>query len=93
MKLKLVATALFALTATANLAGANDTIAAWQEAGYVMEEVIVTAPRVAVQPMLAWQEPGYVMEEVIATAARGERPQTRARMRVRMRQMRFAGIR
>ena len=52
---------------TATVSSANAAMPAWQEPGFVMEEVVVTAiVRKAV--LSAWQEPGFVMEEVVATA-------------------------
>ena len=59
-------TALFSLS-TASASSATEVVPAWQEPGFVMEEVVVTATiETAVLP--AWQQPGYVMEEVVATA-------------------------
>ena len=59
---------------------------AWQEPGFVMEEVVATAPLPANSQALAWQEPGFVMEEVVATANRGEvLASVKARMPSRLR--------
>ncbi len=80
MKPNAIAAVLVALAGTMNLAVADSTDPAWQETGFVMEEVIVTAPR-AIAATLAWQEPGYVMEEVVTTASRAEAMQTQARVR------------
>lgn len=66
MSARIIAT-LIGFAAIATNARAEQT-PAWQEPGYVMEEVVVTAraPEPPVTP--AWQEPGYVMEEVVVTA-------------------------
>ena len=63
-----VSIALLAITATAT--HASDSSPAWQTPGYVMEEVVVTAP--AIRALPAWQTPGYIMEEVVVTASRSE---------------------
>ena len=50
----------------------------WQQPGYVMDVIIVTAPRPALPTVtaeaatLAWQEPDYVTEVVIVQASRAE---------------------
>jgi hypothetical protein len=49
----------------AGQAAADGATPAWQEPGYVMDEVVVSAPRI----VPAWQEPGFVMEEVVVTAS------------------------
>ena len=80
-------TALFTLS-TASVISANEVVPAWQEPGFVMEEIVVTASiEQAVVP--AWQEPGFVMEEVIVTAtaedvadARQHKLQRHARLQV-----------
>lgn len=80
--------AIAALGAAFLLAGrmatADEVTPAWQAPGYVMEEVVVTAPAQSTE--LAWQQPGFVMEEVVATASRSdivaaleERPMLRRR--------------
>lgn len=61
-------------------ARAEDTVAelAWQQPGYVMEVVVVTAPRPKAPVVearnfdatLAWQQPGYVEEVVVVRASR-----------------------
>jgi len=56
-------TALFSLSTTS----ATEVVPAWQEPGFVMEEIIVTASIDKVV-LAAWQEAGFVMEEVVATA-------------------------
>ena len=53
--------AIFALS-TATASSATEVVPAWQEPGFVMEEIVVTA----VIP--AWQGAGFVMEEVVVTA-------------------------
>lgn len=80
-------TTLLALS-TATVTSATEVVPAWQEPGFVMEEIVVTA-RIAQAVAPAWQEPGFVMEEVIVTAtaedvaeARQKRLQRRARLHV-----------
>ena len=74
MKTRLIAalTALGLVAALASTARADTSAGtlAWQEPGYVMEVVMVSAPRSATVP--AYAEPGYVMEVVVVTASRGE---------------------
>lgn len=89
MKTRLIATlTAFALAALAGTsAGAEDSgvTLEWQQPGYVMDVIVVTAQRPqtasAVEETdavttesgaLAWQQPGYVTEVVIATASRSE---------------------
>lgn len=91
MKLKTTAVALFATLTTAGLAAASE-VPAWQEPGFVMEEVVATAPRVKESPTLAWQEPGYVMEEVVATASRSEAIRTVAANRSEARSRRARSL-
>ena len=59
-------TALFSLS-TASASSTTEVVPAWQEPGFVMEEVVVTAV-IGQAALPAWQESGFVMEEVIATA-------------------------
>ncbi len=72
MKSKVITATCLTLLATAHVATAAGAVPAWQEPGFVMEEVIATAPRVTETATPAWQEPGYVMEEVVVTAPRSE---------------------
>jgi len=74
--------AIFALS-TATASSATEVVPAWQEPGFVMEEIVVTAVRPA------WQHAGFIMEEVVVTAtaedvanAWRERLHRRARMLV-----------
>lgn len=63
----LVAMTAFLTLSTAAASSATVVVPAWQEPGFVMEEVVATA--IAGKVVLpAWQEPGFVMEEVVATA-------------------------
>lgn len=90
MKSKIIAASFVTLLGFANLAAANSNVPAWQEPGFVMEEVVATAPRVADAPALAWQEPGYVMEEVVATAQQIEIPEAQVRTRSHLPRYRLA---
>lgn len=62
---------------SARAGDAGDELA-WQQPGYVMEVVVVTAPRPKApvaeartsDATLAWQQPGYVEEVVVARASR-----------------------
>jgi len=78
----LVNLSLLTLTALAGTAAhaADEEISkpAWQNPDYVMEVVVVTAPRPSAlaptgpteETTLAWQEPGYVQEVVVVKASR-----------------------
>lgn len=65
-----VSTALLAIAVSQ--ANASESTLAWQTPGYVMEEVVVTAPAPVEKIVPAWLAPGYVMEEVVVTASRSE---------------------
>jgi hypothetical protein len=64
MNVRIVASVAIIAAGAAGQAAADVVTPAWQEPGYVMDEVIVSAPRI----VPAWQEPGFVMEEVVVTA-------------------------
>jgi hypothetical protein len=79
----LLALTLAALPGVSAWADDAATTPAWQEPGYVMDVVIVTAPRptsttaaetaeTSGDVALAWQEPGYVEDVVVVTASRRE---------------------
>jgi hypothetical protein len=57
---------------------AGDIGPAWQQADFVMEEVVVTAKATTAGAELAWQTPGYLMEEVVVAAAAPSRTQPMA---------------
>ena len=59
-------TALITLSA-ASASSATEVVPAWQEPGFVMEEVVVAA---SLEPTVlpAWQQADFVMEEVVVTA-------------------------
>jgi hypothetical protein len=65
-----LATTLLLFAAGSGIAG--EAPLAWQNPGFVMEEVIVTAPAPADPAELAWQQADYVMEEVVVTASASE---------------------
>jgi hypothetical protein len=64
MNVRIVASVAVIAAAAAGQAAADVVTPAWQEPGYVMDEVVVSSPRI----VPAWQEPGFVMEEVVVTA-------------------------
>lgn len=66
--MKTLATAAIAvlLVSISAAAYADEVKPAWQEADFVMEEIVATAP--ANSQGLAWEEPGFVMEEIIVAA-------------------------
>jgi len=84
MKTRLIATlSTLSLAALAGASAKAEDAAnelAWQQPGYVMEVVVVTAPRLKApvaaaetsDATLAWQQPGYIQEVVVATASRSE---------------------
>ena len=83
MKTRLIATlSALSLSAFAGVSAKAEEASAelaWQQPGYVMEVVVVTAKRPAVAAVaetsdapLAWQEPGYVQEVVVVRASRSE---------------------
>ena len=71
---------LAAFAGTQAAAEERDAELAWQQPGYVMEVVVVTAPRPknagvaesTADATLAWQQPGYTQEVVIVRASRRE---------------------
>jgi len=63
---------LFALPALITLTTATAAVPAWQEPGFVMEEIIVTATRPA------WQTADFVLEEVVVTATAADVAAARA---------------
>lgn len=78
----LTALTLSAFAGTSALAEDSGVVLEWQQPGYVMEVVIVTAPRPTItqdnaedatgEVTLAWQQAGYVEEVVIVRANRSE---------------------
>ena len=48
MNIRILATVSILLLATATSGFANETLPAWQEPGFVMEEIVVTAPSTAI---------------------------------------------
>jgi len=77
-----------ALLTLSALSSAAEVVPAWQEPGFVMEEVVVTAT-LARDVVPAWQQAGFVIEEVVATAstadianAQRERAHRRARVQL-----------
>jgi hypothetical protein len=83
MKTCLVAAPALLILATSPAISASDVVPAWQEPGFVMEEIVVTAIRPA------WQRVDFVMEELVATAtaedvagARAERQRRHPRIRL-----------
>ena len=89
MNIRLIATlttlSLTALASTSLRAEDAEVTLEWQKPGYVMDVIVVSTPRLLVEPeavavdsaatgevALAWQEAGYVLEVVVATASRSE---------------------
>ena len=62
-------------------AGAEESVPAWREAAFVMEEVVATAPRTNADFMHAWQQPGFVMEEIVVSAPQIDRENLHAAIR------------
>ena len=91
----LVAVTALITVSGASASAATEVLPAWQEPGFVMEEVVVTATiENAVLP--AWQEAGFVMDEVVATAtaedvANAWREQRHRRARIHVAQLARAG--
>ena len=63
---------LVALPALITLTTAAAEVPAWQEPGFVMEEIVVTATRPA------WQSANFVLEEVVVTATAADVAAARA---------------
>jgi len=63
---------LVALPALITLSTATAEVPAWQEPGFVMEEIVVTATRPA------WQTADFVLEEVVVTATAADVAAARA---------------
>jgi hypothetical protein len=89
MKTRLITTlaaiTLAAFAGTSARADESGVTLEWQQPGYVMDVIVVTAPRPQIAALteeveaaateevaLAWQQPGYVQEVVIAKASRSE---------------------
>lgn len=91
MNARVTATTFALLLSGIHWANSASAIPAWQEPGFVMEEVIATAPRTSTKTTPAWEQPGYVMEEVIVTAPGIDPDDLRAAIRERLLSKPFAG--
>lgn len=63
----LVAVTALITVSAASASSATEVVPAWQEPGFVMEEIVVTA-RVEQAVIPAWQQADFVMEEVVVIA-------------------------